>query len=58
MLAAMGPDTPAVKMRCEKSCSVFHFDNLEMVKDTLMSLEAEKMEKESTSFRSLSVRQR
>jgi len=48
----------SVKMKCEKVCSVFHFDNMQMLKETLMNIEMGKAEATRSSFRTFSVMQK
>jgi len=55
MVPTAQPGAPPVRIKCSKVCSVFHFDNMEELKESLMNWENERGEKDRSSFRSFSM---
>jgi NhaP-type Na+/H+ or K+/H+ antiporter len=51
MISTAAPGQNPMKMKCEKVCTVFHFDNIEALKESLLGGEASVMGRDRSSFR-------
>jgi len=51
MIPAVQPGQNPIMLKCEKICTVFHFDNMETLKETLMGHDTAALERDRSSFR-------